>query len=63
MRTVYQLQLTRAVDMKKVVGYNREVYAVFIEMLERGVRQGEFKTALPPDALIRHFVMAICYMC
>lgn len=63
MRTVYQLQLSRAVDMEKVMGYSRELYAMFSELLQQGVRQGEFKTDMSLDSLSRHFVMAIRGIC
>lgn len=63
MRTVYQIQLTRAVDMEKVMGYGRSLYTMFNELLEQGIRQGEFKTDMPIDVLSRHFVMAIRGIC
>jgi AcrR family transcriptional regulator len=47
MRTVYQLQLTRAVDMDAIKGYSRELYKMFSDILEQGRRRGEFKTDLP----------------
>lgn len=63
MRTVYQLQLTRAVDMDAIKGYSRELYKMFGDILEQGIRRGEFKTDLPLEALSRHFVMAIRGLC
>lgn len=64
MRTVYQLQLAKTVDTEKVTSYGRALYAMFRELLQRGVLQGEFKTELSLDALSRNFVTAIrgaCY--
>lgn len=63
MQTVYQLQLTRTVDMDAIKGYNRELYKMFNDILEQGVRRGEFKIELPLEALSRHFVMAIRGLC
>lgn len=63
MRTVYQLQLTRAVDMDAIKGYSRELYKMFSDILEQGIRRGEFKTDLPLETLSRHFVMAIRGLC
>ncbi len=63
MRTVYQLQLTRAVDMNAINGPSRELYKMFGEILEQGIRQGEFKSHLPLEALSRHFVMAMRGLC
>ena len=63
MQTVYKLQLTRAVDMDAIKGYNRELYKMFSDILGQGVRRGEFKTDLPLEVLSRHFVMAIRGLC
>ena len=59
LRTVYQLQLTNALDMHTITGYSREIYKLFGDILDRGIQRGEFKTALPPELLTKHFVMAI----
>lgn len=59
LRTVYRLQLTSTMDMDVVMGYGRKLYTLFKEVLERGIQQEEFKTALSLEALTRHFVMAI----
>lgn len=59
MRTVYRLQLTNMASMEAVKGYGRKLYALFQQVLERGIRQGEFKSALCLEGLTRHFVMAI----
>lgn len=59
LRTVYRLQLTNTMDTEVVMGYGRRLYALFSEVLERGIRRGEFKTELSTEALTRHFVMAI----
>ena len=62
-QTVYQLQLTRAVDMDAVKDYGRELYKMFGDILNQGIQQGEFKTDLPLEAMSRHFVMAIRGLC
>lgn len=59
MRTVYNMQLTTAIDMNVVKSYNRELYQIFADLLERGLQRGEFNTSLPLEVLTRHFVMAI----
>ena len=59
LRTTYRLQLTDTINMESVKGFGRKLYTFFQEVLERGIRQGEFKTELSPEALARHFVMAI----
>lgn len=59
MRLVYKIQLTRSVNMEVVKGYNRELYKMFADVLDRGIERGEFNTDLPLDTLTKHFVMAI----
>ncbi len=59
LRTVYQLQLTNALDMHTITGYSREIYKLFNDILDRGIQRGEFKTSLPLEILTKHFVMAI----
>ncbi|MEL7656656.1 MAG: TetR/AcrR family transcriptional regulator [Bacillota bacterium] len=63
MQKVYQMQLTKAVDMDAVKGYGRELYNMFSDILEQGIRRGEFKTDLPLKTLSRHFMMAIRGLC
>lgn len=63
LRKVYQMQLIKDVDMGKVIGYNRELYAIFSGLLESGLQRGEFKTDILLDILSRHFVMAIRGLC
>jgi AcrR family transcriptional regulator len=59
MRTVYKLQLADTMDMSAVKGYDRELYGMFADLLERGIERGEFSPILPLNELTRHFVMAI----
>lgn len=59
MSTIYKLHLTRAVDTKSANSYNRDLYKMFVEVLQRGTEQHEFTTALPLDTLAKHLVMAL----
>ena len=59
MRTVYNLMLTKAIDIGSVKGYDRDLYQMFAEVLERGIKHGEFRSELSLEELTRHFVMAI----
>ena len=66
MNMLYRLQLTRDIDLEAINGYGRKLYQMFGDILEQGIRKGEFQSSLPPDILSRHFVMAIrglCYEC
>lgn len=59
MNKVYQILLAGTVDTEAVKGYNRELYTLFYEILDRGVQRGELKPILPLEILSRHLVMAI----
>ncbi len=63
MKKVYQLLLEGSVDNESVKGYNRELYALYFSIITKGIEWGEFKTTFPPEALSRHFVMAIRGVC
>lgn len=59
MRTVYKVQLTGVYNMDVVKGYNRKLYQIFADVLERGIDQGEFSIKLPVETMTKHFIMAI----
>jgi AcrR family transcriptional regulator len=59
MKTVYQLLLAGTIDTDSVKGYGRELYIMLCGILEKGIRRGEFISALPAETLSRHFVMAL----
>lgn len=59
LRSLYRLQISKTVSTEAVNGYSRRLYALFGQVLERGIRQEEFTSELSLEALTRHFVMAI----
>ena len=59
LRTVYQLQLTNALDMHTITGYGRGIYKLFSDILDRGIQREEFHTSLSLELLTKHFVMEI----
>ncbi|MGI1660061.1 MAG: TetR/AcrR family transcriptional regulator [Desulfitobacterium sp.] len=63
MNIIYRLQLTKDIDMGAINGYGRKLYQMFGNILEQGIRKGEFQSSLPLDILSRHFVMAIRGLC
>jgi AcrR family transcriptional regulator len=63
MKTVYKIMLTEDVDMGAVKKYERGLYQIFYDVLERGLNKGDFTTAFPLHVLSRHFVMAIRGLC
>ena len=59
MKTLYKLQITKTINTDKVMGFNRELYKIFSDIISRGVQRGEFITDIPVDTLTKHCVMAI----
>ncbi len=59
MKKVYQMLLAGTVNTEPVKGYDRELYTLFHDILERGIQRGECRSTLSTDILARHFVMAI----
>ncbi|MPM55159.1 HTH-type transcriptional regulator AcrR [bioreactor metagenome] len=58
-QTVYRLQLADTVNTEVINGYGRKLYLLFQNVLEIGIRQGEFKASPSGATLARQFVMAI----
>ena len=59
MKVLYKAHLTKTIDTTTAMSYNRELYKLFTEVLEQGVRQGELRDDLPVDVLAKHLIMAI----
>lgn len=59
MKNLYRLQISKTVNTEVVNGRNRRLYGLFEQVLESGIRQGDFVSTLSVEALTRHFVMAI----
>jgi AcrR family transcriptional regulator len=59
MKSLYKAQITKTVNTDAVMGYNRELYKMFGDILCKGVQQGEFRTEISIDILTKHFMMAI----
>ncbi len=59
MKKVYQMLLLGTADTDSVKGYGRELYLLFRDILDKGIRKGELKSSLTLDELSRHFVLAL----
>lgn len=57
-KTLYKIQITKAINTETVISYNRDLYKMFSAIISKGIQQGEFRTALPVDILARHCIMA-----
>jgi len=59
MKVIYEVQITKTVNTEAVLGYNRDLYKIFNNIINQGVQQGEFKTELTVDTITKHLIMAI----
>jgi AcrR family transcriptional regulator len=59
MRALYKAHLTMTSNSTSLTSHSREIYNLFIEVLERGVKRGELREDIPTDSLSRHLVLAI----
>jgi AcrR family transcriptional regulator len=58
MRVLYKAHLTKTINTISAISYNRELYKLFSEVLERGVNQGELREDIPVDSLAKHLILA-----
>lgn len=59
MQALYKAQITKEFDTNTVSSYNREIYKIFSNVLERGIARGELSANMPLDVLTKHYMMAI----
>ena len=57
MRLLYRVQLDRKQSIDSVMGYNRELYKMFYEIIEDGIHKNVFLSKLPADEIAKQFVM------
>jgi AcrR family transcriptional regulator len=58
-KTIYEVYISRAVNVDALLAYNRDVYKFFGQIINQGKQQGEFKTELNTDCVMNHCIMAI----
>lgn len=59
MRMLYKAHLTKTINTTSAMSYNRDLYKLFSEVLERGIRQGELRDDISVDSLAKHLILAI----
>ncbi len=59
MRVLYKAHLAKTTSSMPALSYNREIYKLFTEVLEKGVRQGELREDITVDSLAKHLILAI----
>ncbi len=58
MRALYKAHLTKTINTTSAMSYNRDLYKLFSEVLERGVNQGELREDIPVDSVAKHLILA-----
>ena len=59
MRVLYKAHLTKTINTTPAMSYDRDLYKMFTEVLERGIRQGELRDDIPVEFLSKHLIMTI----
>jgi AcrR family transcriptional regulator len=59
MKRLYKSQLASSISLEPTMGYGRELYKMFDEILTDGVRKGEIRSDIPVTALANHLILAI----
>lgn len=59
MRLLYISHLTKNIDTSSAMNYSREIYKLFTDTLENGVREGELREDIPVESQVRHLIVAI----
>lgn len=58
-KTLYKSHITKAIDTDYAMSYSRELYKMFGDILEKGFRQGEFRSDIPVNTLANHIILAM----
>ncbi len=59
MKIIYEALITRTINTDPIVGYDRELYKMFNEIIKKGIDQQEFQTEMTIDTITKHCIMAI----
>lgn len=59
MRALYKSHLSKTIDTTSAISYNRGIYKLFREVLERGVNQGEVREDIPVDLIAKHLILSM----
>jgi len=58
-KIIYGFQITQTVNTDTILGYNRDLYKIFQNIISQGIQQKEFKPEVNINIIAQHFVMAI----
>ena len=58
MRVLYRAHLSKTFNTTSAISYNRDLYTLFSEVLEKGIKQGKLRADIPVDSLSKHLILA-----
>jgi len=58
-KITYRIQIDRTISTGTLLSYSREIYGVFIGLIQQGIRQGEFKAELDAKMTADQFVTVL----
>lgn len=59
MKTLYKAQLTNISQSSAAINYQRKLYTIMINVLDRGMRRNEIATNLASEELANHLILAM----
>ncbi|MBU7006902.1 TetR/AcrR family transcriptional regulator [Phosphitispora fastidiosa] len=59
MRILYEAHLTRTINTDSLLNPSRYLYKIFGNIINHGIRQGEFKKEIDVETITRHYVLAM----
>ena len=59
MKVLYKAHLTKLTDMDSTVNYNRKLYKMFEDILNRGLEKKELQLIMPVETLADHLILAM----
>lgn len=58
-RLAYRIQIDRNIRTDMLLSYGRDIYGIFGSLIQRGIRQDEFKPELDPETTAEQFVTVL----
>lgn len=59
MKTLYTANITKTITTDSTTSYDRQLIKIFFEILNSGIKNGEFRDDLDPNTLSQHFILAL----
>lgn len=59
MKTLYSANLTKAIITDTTTSYERQLYKMFFEILESGIKKGDFRGDINAETLSKHCILAL----